>query len=488
MFFQSFKIYRTLLFFCLLQASLCFAQTNIYRLQTLVDDVYTTHPFFKSTSIQRDIAKLTILKEKSFTDISYSLTPLMSYTKPASSSPFSAQETTSLGMTSSLSKKLWSTGGTLGASIGLNSMESAYSSQAQQFGLLNNYYYHSIGLSYVHPLLKNKKGVIDKINFKTKTLDYKRTLIQLSDQEQQFILGLIYQFLEWYGHYQELTNLRDRYAISKTLFLDTKKKFKKNIAEQVDLIQSEDSLKNLEQLIILQQGKVDSKINQLSLILSNPISESIPKLNLSYIPDLPRLTTDMIRNVPHITLLSQQKELLLFQKSMVNEKNHPNLDLTVATNLKSGATSLGDSLGFNKPDYTMSLTYTNSVEKTNYHVDNRILKQSINNIQLSIDSAILTLKATLIDIKTQYQSLINVIESNEARMVLAKKRVKQEVKRYNHGRGQFSFVVQAQDNVQYIETILLQNKISIYRLYIQYMTSLGLLDDALKKLNDESII
>ena len=136
----------------------------------------------------------------------------------------------------------------------------------------------------------------------------------------------------------------------------------------------------------------------------------------------------------------------------------------------------------------MSLTYTNSVEKTNYHVDNRILKQSINNIQLSIDSAILTLKATLIDIKTQYQSLINVIESNEARMVLAKKRVKQEVKRYNHGRGQFSFVVQAQDNVQYIETILLQNKISIYRLYIQYMTSLGLLDDALKKLNYESII
>mgnify|MGYP001227177329 CR=1 FL=1 len=488
MFSQSIKICSTVLFFCLLQTSYCLAQTNLFSLQSLLDDVYSTHPFFKSIKIQKNIAELSILKEKSFTDTSFSIAPSFSNTKPVSSSPFSSQETTSLGFQSSLSKTLWSTGGTMGASLALNSSNSTYSSQAQQFGLLNNYYQHSIGISYLHPLLKNKAGIVNKIGSETKMLDYKRTIIQLSDQKQQFILGLINQFLNWYGHYRELADLRDRYQISRTLYIDTKSKYKKNIAEKVDLIQSEDSLKNLEQLIILKQGSVDSKINQLSLLVSGSIKNKIPKLALTYIPKLPKLSDDVINNVPHIALLFQQQELLEFQQAMLTEQYRPNLDLNLATNLKSGDASLGDSLGFNKPDYTISVTYTNSIKKTGYHVDDKILQYSLDNLTLSIETAMLNLKSTLVDISTQYNSLIKVIAANETRLILAKKRVKQEIKRYNHGRGQFPFVVQAQDQVQAIETILLQNKISIYRLYLQYMTSLGLLDKALSTLNDENII
>ena len=173
---------------------------------------------------------------------------------------------------------------------------------------------------------------------------------------------------------------------------------------------------------------------------------------------------------------------------MVHETNRPQLDLNLAANLKSGDSSLGDSLGFNKPDYSVSFTYANSVEKTGYYVDDELLQQSLNNLALTIDNSILNLQASLVDISTQYEAIIKVISANETRLQLAKKRVKQEIKRYNHGRGQFSFVVQAQDNVQFVETILLQNKISIYRFYINYMTTLGLLDESLKKLNDESII
>ncbi len=488
MFFQLSKIYCLILFISLLTTSFAVAQTNLFSLQSLIEDVNKTHPFFKSTAIQRDMAKLSIYKEKSFTDTSYSIAPSFTNTQPVSSSPFSSQETTSLGIQSSVSKTLWSTGGTLGASLALNSSNSTYSSQAQQFGLLDKYYQHAIGISYIHPILKNKKGVLSKIGAETKTLNYKQTLIQLADQEQQFVLGLINQFLDWYGHYRELANLRDRYTISRSLYKDTKKKYKKNIAERVDLIQSEDSLKNLEQLIILQRAQVNSKINQLSLILSESIKNKIPKLNLSYIPKLPSITTDILKRVPHIALLYQQKELLEFQKQMVHETNRPQLDLNLAANLKSGDSSLGDSLGFNKPDYSVSFTYANSVEKTGYYVDDELLQQSLNNLALTIDNSILNLQASLVDISTQYESIIKVISANETRLQLAKKRVKQEIKRYNHGRGQFSFVVQAQDNVQFVETILLQNKISIYRLYINYMTTLGLLDESLKKLNDESII
>ncbi|RAP26266.1 hypothetical protein DID74_02275 [Candidatus Marinamargulisbacteria bacterium SCGC AG-333-B06] len=488
MFFQIPRISLFIVIAVTLQVQFVFAQASLFSLQSLLDDVYKTHPFFKSTATQKDMAKLAILKERSFTDTAYSLAPSFSYSKPVSSSPFQAQKTSTFGVQSSLSKTLWSTGGTLGASLGLNATDSSYSSQAQQFGLLSNYYQHVIGLSYIHPLLKNKEGVLNKIGTKTKTLDYQRTLIQLADQEQQFILGLINQFLDWYGHYRELANLRDRYAISKTLYTDTSKKYNKNIAERVDLIQSEDSLKNLEQLIILQQGKVDSKINQLSLIVSYPIRDKIPKLKLSYVPTLPTITNDMLSRVPHIALLYQQKDLLEFQKAMLTEQHRPNLNLNLAANLKSGDTSLGDSLGFNKPDYTVSVTYAHSIEQTSYHIDDQMLQRSIDTTQLAIDSAILTLKSSLVDISTQYQSLIDVIASNETRLVLAKKRVQQEIKRYNHGRGQFSFVVQAQDNIQFIETILLQNKISIYRLYIQYTTSLGLLEEALTILNNEKII
>ncbi len=134
MFFQLSKIYCLILFISLLTTSFAVAQTNLFSLQSLIEDVYKTHPFFKSTAIQRDMAKLSIYKEKSFTDTSYSIAPSFTNTKPVSSSPFSSQETTSLGIQSSVSKTLWSTGGILGASLALNSSNSTYSSQAQQFG------------------------------------------------------------------------------------------------------------------------------------------------------------------------------------------------------------------------------------------------------------------------------------------------------------------------------------------------------------------
>jgi len=465
------------------------ALKQVYRLDKLVTDVYATHPFFKSTEIKRELAKLAIFKENSFTDTSYTINPTYSYAKPVQLSPFTPDKTKNLGLNSSLSKKLWKTGGLLGASLGIASSESSFSSsQAQQLGLLSNNYEYSIGINYIHPLLKNKDGVLDKLNGHIKTYQYQQTLIQLADQEQQFVYGLINQFLDWYGHQQELTNLKDRYSISKTLFFDTKKKYKKNIAERVDLIQSEDSLKNLEQLIILQQGKVESKINQLELVSATTINDALPKLRLSYVPPLPTINSDLFKNVPQIALLHAQKELLVFQKAMIAETNQPTLDLTVGANLNSGDSTFGESFKFNKPGYSMAVTYSDSIEKTNHKIDDKILEESIQDLELSIDSSILTLQASLVDIKTQYSSIINVISANELRLVLAKNRVKEEIKRYNHGRGQFSFVVQAQDNVQFIESILLQNKISIYQLYFQFMRTLGLLDKAIENLQNEDII
>ena len=461
---------------------------SVVSLTNLLEDTYNTHPFFKSLNLQKDIAELSIKKQTSFLDPTIALTPSFSKSKPTTSSPFVPEETTSMGLNSTFSKKFWLTGGTLGANANLNSSESSYSAQSQQFGLLSDYYENSVGISYVHPLLKNKAGVLDKIGFKTKMIEYQLTQVKLLDQKQSFTLGIIFQFLDWYAEYKELNNLKSRYFISKRQYTDTKNKFSKNLAERVDVIQSEDSLKNLEQLFILKESTVYSKIKQLELIVSFPIKGKVPALSLLQPPRLKKVSERDVARVPQIMILNQQKELLDYQYSLISEQKRPNLNVNLAANLKGGDSALKDSLKLNKPDFSVSVTFTDSLKKTGLSSDDAILLKSIKNTDLLIQSATLELESKLIELQAQYESIENVIALNEKRLALAIERVKEEIKRYNHGRSQFSFLIQAQDNVQFIETILLQNKIALYRIYFNYMASLGLLDEALKELYNEGLI
>lgn len=461
---------------------------SVVSLTNLLEDTYNSHPFFKSLNLQKDIAELSIKKQTSFLDPTIALTPSFSKSKPTTSSPFVPEETTSMGLNSTFSKKFWLTGGTLGANANLNSSESSYSAQSQQFGLLSDYYENSVGISYVHPLLKNKAGVLDKIGFKTKMIEYQLTQVKLLDQKQSFTLGIIFQFLDWYAEYKELNNLKSRYFISKRQYTDTKNKFSKNLAERVDVIQSEDSLKNLEQLFILKESTVYSKIKQLELIVSFPIKGKVPALSLLQPPRLKKVSERDVARVPQIMILNQQKELLDYQYSLISEKKRPNLNVNLAANLKGGDSALKDSLKLNKPDFSVSVTFTDSLKKTGLSSDDAILLKSIKNTDLLIQSATLELESKLIELQAQYESIENVIALNEKRLALAIERVKEEIKRYNHGRSQFSFLIQAQDNVQFIETILLQNKIALYRIYFNYMASLGLLDEALKELYNEGLI
>jgi len=464
------------------------ALASSVSLTDLLEDTYTTHPFYKSLQIQKDIAELSIKKQTSFLDPTVALTPRFSKNKPTASSPFLPEEVTSMGLNSTFSKKFWLTGGTFGANANLNSSESTYSAQAQQFGLLSDYYENSIGISYVHPLLKNRAGVLDKIGFKTKMIEYQLTQVKLLDQQQSFTLGIIYQFLDWYAEYKELNNLKSRYFISKRQYTDTKNKFSKNLAERVDVIQSEDSLKNLEQLFILKESTVSSKIKQLELIVSFPIEGNVPALSLLQPPRLKKVSERDFERAPQIMILNQQKELLEYQYSLISEQKRPNLNVNFAANLKGGDSALKDSLNLNKPDFSVSMTFTDSLKKTGLNSDDAILIKSIKNTDLLIQSTKLELESKLIDLQGQYVSVENVIALNERRLSLAIERVKEEIKRYNHGRSQFSFLIQAQDNVQFIETILLQNKIAMYRIYFNYMASLGLLDEALKELYNEGLI
>jgi len=475
-----------LLFLIFLTTSFTFASS--VSLTNLLEDTYNSHPFFKSLNLQKDIAELSIKKQTSFLDPTIALTPSFSKSKPTTSSPFVPEETTSMGLNSTFSKKFWLTGGTLGANANLNSSESTYSSQAQQFGLLSDYYENSVGISYVHPLLKNRAGVLDKIGFKTKMLEYQLTQVKLLDQKQSFTLGIIFQFLDWYAEYKELNNLKSRYFISKRQYTDTKNKFSKNLAERVDVIQSEDSLKNLEQLFILKESTVYSKIKQLELIVSFPIKGNVPVLSLLQPPRLKKVSERDVARVPQIMILNQQKELLDYQYSLISEQKRPNLNVNLAANLKGGDSAFKDSLKLNKPDFSVSMTFTDSLKKTGLSSDDAILLKSIKNTDLLIQTATLELESKLIELQAQYESIENVIALNEKRLALAIERVKEEIKRYNHGRSQFSFLIQAQDNVQFIETILLQNKIALYRIYFNYMASLGLLDEALKELYNEGLI
>jgi outer membrane protein TolC len=144
------------------------------------------------------------------------------------------------------------------------------------------------------------------------------------------------------------------------------------------------------------------------------------------------------------------------------------LSIVTELNIKKYDEGLAKSLGLDKPDAMIGLQYAFPVP--NRTAKHKIVKTDLQAEQLrkQKEEIAITLNSALTNLHIQINELENVMKLNQEQIESAKERTAEELKLYNQGRGDLTFVILSQDNEENAKLTYAANALTYHKLNLEY--------------------
>ena len=150
------------------------------------------------------------------------------------------------------------------------------------------------------------------------------------------------------------------------------------------------------------------------------------------------------------------------------EQNRPELNLTLSGGLYGSDEELGKSLEIYKPDFFVSAAFTMPIEKRTVTAQIEKTDLQIAQIDEDMKNIEVTLEASLRNVFIQMAGMETILALNREQIESAREKTKEEVKMYNQGRGQLTFVIQSRDNEENAKLTYVDNAALYHSLLLQY--------------------
>ena len=377
------------------------------------------------------------------------------------------EKTDAFALNGGVERVFWNTGGRLGASFTTSTAKIN-----PTFGFSMPFYQNEFAINYIHPLLKNRKGFLDRLQFNLKQFDIDFSEVQAIENIEDFLAICASQFLDWVYLTEHKKIIDERLRLSVEEFDRTKRKREANLVDQANVIRAEDAVRIWKQNQVLVESQWKALQAKLAVLSQDKnINNLTPEFNLYQVKVLGSLEEDLLKlkNDSRLirVLLVKLDQLELVRKSYQHTLQ-PDLSLIALLNTKKLETGFGKSLEMDKPDVIVGLHF--SLPLGNRTAKSQITKTELQISQLKkqIDEITLTLTSELTNLNIQLVEMKSVLELNQEQIESAKERTREELKLYNQGRGDLTFVILSQDNEQNAKLIYAQNALTYHKLTIQY--------------------
>jgi outer membrane protein TolC len=159
---------------------------------------------------------------------------------------------------------------------------------------------------------------------------------------------------------------------------------------------------------------------------------------------------------------------LSYLRDAYSEINRASLNLDLGVALKGGEDQFGSSLEITKPDFSVGIIFsqqlgTRAAEKDMARTDLQLLQ-----LESQIMKTELELQSALHNLLIQMTELENVMELNREEIEAAESKTEEELRLYNLGRSDLTFVIQSRDNQENAKLILAENAANYHRLLLRY--------------------
>lgn len=460
--------------FLLLIATACCLSFNA-QAQTITQDEFIEqlkriHPFFEKEKLAVSIE---MEERSSFLGAAdWNLFSSAGYSHEEPSYAFAGPEKTdAFQISGGIEKVFWKTGGRLSASF------NSYLANIEidpLYGFPNTFYENQIELSYSHPLLKNRNGFLDRHRYELKQFDIDCSEVQALENMEGFVSSCAGKFLDWTYLTEEASIIAERLKLSGEELERVRKKREANLVDQADVIRAEDAVRIWKQNQVLTESRWKALQAELAVLSqNNDIYNLTPEFDLYEIREMMPLGESIAilmsdsRILKNIDIRLKQLE---FARAGFENTSRPDLSLIAYANTKNIDESLGNSLGMDKPDAMLGLQL--SVPLGNRTAKARIARTDIQILQLSKkkDELALALTSALTNIVIQINEMRSVLDLNRDQIEKSKEKTREELKLYNQGRGELTFVIQSRDSEQNAKLTYAQNALLYHKLILEYQS------------------
>ncbi len=449
------------------------AQEN-YKSITLneyLNQLKEKHPFFVKENLRPEIAK----------EILSGLTGTEDW-KVVSSLGFSTQEpainfsgpdrTDALSFTGGFEKTFWATGGRLSASFSSTSLNFTLPALPEFSTFPTEWFQSQFDLTYIHPILKNRSGFLDKLQHNLQKFDVDISEVTKLENEENFLLNASTKYLTWVFLSEQLKIIDERLALSESEMERTKRKRASNLVEKVDVLRAEDAVRIAKQNKMLTESQFDGLRAELAVQTQLPeINYAEPEFDLYTTQDLDPLESEKAELEKESrlvkTLQIRIKQIGLAQNGF-RETAKPEMGIVAQVSAKSFEEDFGGSLSTDKTDALLGIQFSLPLGNRTANAGINRTRLQISQIENELNDLLLQLTSSLSSLHIQMGKMKEVLELNQEQISSAQEKTTEELKLYNQGRGDLTFVIQSRDNEQNAKLLYAVNAFTYQNLLIQY--------------------
>lgn len=447
-----------------------FGKAQTVSLDEFLTIVQQNHPFFEKESLSVNIAVESQRRHLGDRDWIIESSPFMAYEDKTELSNTTYDNLRQVQINGSLQKKFWKTGGRLSASY-----SSAYADQEYRTLFSGNspeLFRQQLSVTYSHPLLKNQKGILDRLEYELAAYAVDFSEIQSIENQENFLLNIGISFLDWMFLEEQLNINDERLRLAEKELASSKEKYEAHLIDKVDVLRQEDAQRIAMQNVVLSQSQWSAIRTELAVLALSPeIGESKPEFDIYgriEREDVEQTISRLNDDSRILKALDVLRDQLTLRKYGLANQEKPQLDLNVGSALIEDDESYGRSFGLANPSLSVGLKFTYPLGNHTSKADVR--KTELELLQLKADkqSVSLDLESSIRSVLIQITEMENVLDLNQSQMESAKERTLEEMKVYEQGRGDMTFVIQSQDNEANSRLTYLQNAVAYHKLILQY--------------------
>ncbi len=387
--------------------------------------------------------------------------PVIAYAAPERSDAFS--------LDTGLERLFWKTGGRFSASL---SSSSANIELDPIYGFPDTFYQNQLTLSYTHPLWKNRKGFLDRLQYDLKQFDIDFSGVQALENIEDFLAASAAKFLDWVFLTEQKNIIQDRLKLSEEEFARTRKKREANLVDQADVIRSEDAVRIWRQNQVLAESHWKGLRAELAVLSQNEelhnLAPQFPLYEVKKFIPLRDAVSRLKENSRLLKVIRVRLEQLEHARKGFVETAKPGLLLATEFNIKDLEEDFAGSWEMDKPDALLGLQF--SLPLGNRTARSQVAKTDLQLTKLrkQFEEVKITLVSTLTNLYIRIQELEKVLRLNQEQIKSAKEMIKEDLKLYNYGRGDLTFVILSRDNEQTAKLTYAQNALAYHKLIIAY--------------------
>jgi outer membrane protein TolC len=433
-----------------------------------LDQLIEKHPLFEKEKLTAKIGQEEKNSYLGAQDWNIFASVLLKHEQPAIA--FAGPERTDSIYTSAGVERLyWKTGGKLSASF---STGFANIKIDPLFNFPNNFFQNQFSIKYLHPIKKNKKGFLDRLQYNLKQFDIDFSEVEALENQENFVAAAAGRFLDWVLLTEQKKIVLERLKLSEEELARAIKKRKAHLIDQVDVMRAEDSVRIARQNLMLVDSLWKAVQGELAvLVQNNKIYNLSPEFNLYEFKELSSMgnaISQLKENSRLLKTLAIRLEQLDYARKGHEEMLKPDLWLVAEFNIKRIEKGVFRSFLMDKPDASLGFQLSFPVQKRTAKSQIAKTDLQISQLKKQVDEITLTLTSTLTNLYIQIKNMKKVLKLNVEQIESAMEKTKEELKLYNQGRGNMTFVIQSRDNEENARLTYSQNALNYHKLLIQY--------------------